>query len=410
MVVRVEPIQAPQLYPSDPLAILDGAYNAIYTKSGGTINDFSPHSVASALLEGQLFSTLELLYYVNKLPDTRGLEFLKVVGIQRILGRAAAAARLVFTLTTPLSTSYTLSAGYVVKTPSGLEFTTDTILVIPPGQSQGVVSGTASAIINGIRQVAIGSQYNTAAFTIKQLTETRAYLQGVINDVAATGGTDAETLDEMRSRGFAALRRRSTLITAEDYEQEAIAALGIGSVAKAVPLLAFDKQSLQDGAVHVFLLNADQSAPNEAQISTIRSALQAKSLAGLKTLVSVSVIELYNLEVFAIAELIPGSDPEAVAIRINAALEAYLAPGKLPLGESILIKEVERIVRNSGVLTVKSVSFLNFTGAEPVSFYGDVPLPDDWTAAHLYSLEISLLDNATGQSYGYSFGFGGDVD
>jgi uncharacterized phage protein gp47/JayE len=150
-----------------------------------------------------------------------------------------------------LATPFTLSAGYIVKARSGLEFATDSVLVIPAGAISGTVSATSTALINGVQQTAVGSRYNVPAQSIELLTESRAFLQSVTNLEAASGGTDAETLDQTRSRGFAALRRRNVLCSADDYEQAAQTYLGAGSTAIAVGNLASDRFTEEVGAVHI---------------------------------------------------------------------------------------------------------------------------------------------------------------
>lgn len=407
--VRVAPLVAPSIYPDNPTEILLGLQNAVYVASEGQLNDFSPHAPLTALSEGFLFAILELLYYANKVPDAAGLSFLKVAGIQRILGRPATVT-LTFTIA-PIGNNFTLSPGYIVRDTRGNEFTTDERLDIPAGQTTGTVSATSSVITGGVRIPGTGTRYNSPAYTITQLSETRAYLIGVTNKEAATGGTNAESLEETKIRGFRALRRRDTLISADDYEQATRSYLGEGSVAVAIGRLASDRITYQNGTVHVFCLGADGQAPSIAQMNDLRGYLGQRSPAGLH-LVSVSPIELENLELNVIASLIPGSDPENVAFRINAALADYLQPGNLPIGKSVLIKELENVVRNSGVETVQSVSVL-ISNDEDNSIevsYSDIPLPHLYSAAILYDLTVTLVNTSTKVEYKYSFGDGGDKD
>lgn len=60
-----------QLVPIDDRAeeaLVEQARLAVYTASGGLLNDFSPNSAIASLIEGQAFAAAELLYRVNKLP------------------------------------------------------------------------------------------------------------------------------------------------------------------------------------------------------------------------------------------------------------------------------------------------------------------------------------------------------
>jgi hypothetical protein len=284
---RVAPLVPPSLYPASARSLLQSIYNEIYSASGGTLNDFSAHSPIVALVEGHVFAILEELYFVNQFPDAAGLSFLATAGIVQILG-SAASVTLTFTLSAVLATPFTLSAGYIVKARSGLEFATDSVLVIPAGAISGTVSATSTALISGVQQTAVGSRYNVPAQSIELLTESRAFLQSVTNLEAASGGTDAETLDQTRSRGFAALRRRNVLCSADDYEQAAQTYLGAGSTAIAVANLASDRTTEEVGAVHIFVLTPDFTAPNSASLTALQSSLAERSPAGLQNVISVS--------------------------------------------------------------------------------------------------------------------------
>lgn len=388
MTIRFVPLDPEPLYPPDPGAILTAMQDACYIASGRKLNDFGAASPITALYEGHSFAILELLYYANKLPSAMSLEFLKIAGIQRRLG-AAATVTLTFTLTAPLGTPFYLSAGYAVSDSTNTyNFFTEEDLVIPPGAISGEVLASAEQL---------GSAYNLPGYTITNLSETRAFLLSVVNREGANGGLDEETREEAISRGFAALRRRG-LISADDYEQEAQAILGAGSVARAIGQIAADRVNYEKGAVHVFCLNGDGSQVSEGQRNELQTALQRKSPIGVG--VYVSTIDLIPLEIYAIAALLPGSNPEIIAAEIYRQVREYLAPGKLPLGQTIKLKEIEYVVRSSGVAYVQSVS--SHLNGE-VS-YADIPLPYKYSAAKLLDLTVELtLD---GQTFSYSWGAG----
>lgn len=388
------PLEAEPLYPADPKLLLQAMFDACYIASDRTLNDFSAASPIAALYEGHLFAVLEHLYYTNKLPAVMAVEFLKIAGIQRRLGKAAQ-VNLTFTLSAPLGNPFYLSAGYLVSDGSNTyNFFTDADLIIPSGAISGIVSATAENL---------GRAYNLPGYTIKNLSESRAFLQSVINIEPSTGGIDEETMDEARARGFVALRRRG-LTSADDYEQEAKLQLGEGSVAKAVGLLGTDKVTFEKGAVHVFGLNPDGTQLNQAQINSLQLALSSGGKAPIGVRVYISSIELVPLEVYAIASCLPGSNPEAVALGIYQKLQDYLQPGNLPLGQTIILKELEFQVKLAGVDYVQSVS----THTALDISYADIQLPNSYSAAYLFDLTLDLV--LDGQTFTYSYGEGGDLD
>lgn len=386
MAIRFTPLEPEPLYPAEPAEILTAMQDTCYVTSDRKLNDFSAASPITALYEGHLFAILELLYYANKLPSAMAVEFLKIVGIQRRLG-ASANVTLTFTLSAPLGTPFYLNDGYMVSDSTNTyNFYTDEQLIIPPGAIAGEVAATAENL---------GTAYNLPAYSITNLSETRAFLASVVNLSPATGGLDEETEQDARSRGFVALRRRG-LISADDYEQETVAILGAGSVAKAIGQLAADQMTYEKGAVHLFCLNPDGSILGDGQRNELQTALLNKSPIGVA--VYASAIDLVELDVFVIAQLLQGSNPEAVGMEMRSQLSEYLAPGKLPLGETIKLKELEYVVRNTGIAYVQSVS--THVGEE-VS-YADIPLPNKYSAAKIGNLTVELL--LDGQVFRYSWG------
>lgn len=407
-IVKYVPLESPDLVQNEDL--LPYVYSTIQSASGGQINDFSPHSPIAALAEGLDFSCRELRYWANRFAFKMAIDHLKIAGVQRRLG-ASAQVMVTFTLSAPLGNPFLLSSGYMITTPDDLEFATDENLIIPPGAISGTVRATA-------RQP--GMQYNVPPNAITQLTETRAFLKSVTNLEAATGGLNEETLEEVLSRGFQALRYRGVLITEDDFEQEAVRQLGVGAVAKAIGQLAADKLTYQKGAVHLFVLNPDGTLPSQGQLSDLKQAMSAKVPTFMKeqtstvisTSLHISPIELLELEIYAIASLIPGDNPERRAQAIYEEMRDYLTPGRLPLGETVLLKELELVVRRSGVRFVQSVSIHQPNSNNPGEveiIYADVPLPNRWTAAVLRGMSIDLVDGNS-NNFIYPFGRIGDPD
>jgi uncharacterized phage protein gp47/JayE len=386
-IVRFTPLESPIIDDRSETDLVERAIARVYQESGGKINDFSTSSPARALIEGQAFAGAELLYRVNKLPEAVAIEYLKIAGIQRRLG-SASQTTLTFTLTAALSGAFTIPAGYQVRNISTrINFATDAVLVIPAGQISGTVSATCTQT---------GSKGNFAAYTLRELTQPLAFLGSVTNTVPATGGTDAETMDEVKSRAFAAIRRRG-LVSADDYQEETRALLGVGSVAHCIGNLAADGISYRLGSVHVFCLNKDGSLLNPPQLSEVQAALQRRSHVSIA--VYTSNVALFEIDLYVIAKLIPGTNPQTISNAIYQSLKDYLSPGKLPLGETIVLKELEYLVRNAGVEYVQSVTMGEHLLSRSST---NLKLPQPYSAAKLKSVGVELVgaDRSYSQFYG----------
>lgn len=411
--IRFTPLIAPRIFGDRDLR--EYMLDVIETNSGGAINDRAPHAPTVVITDAVEFCRLELEYAMDKIAAVAATRHLQTCGIQRMLGRKAKVT-LTFTLSATLP-QFVLSKGYMV-TGGGLEFFTDEDVLVTNAYQFDV---TATAKEEGLK-------YNCAAYTLTNLSQTRAYLAGVTNSEPARGGLDAETEDEAKARGFQAIRRKKgVLISADDFEQYAMEILGPGSVAKAVGLLTPDKQSKKPGFVHIFCLNPNGTQLNSAQATGLQAEMSAQLPAFLQqgtqkkgtpiaSGVTVSSIELYPLEISVVATLIPGDNPEVRAQAINQALTDYLTPGRLPLGQTVVLYSLVTVVQNSGVEDVQSVNALvahynSVTQTTSVeTFYSNIPLPNEWTAGFCLGTFITMVDAANNQSLEFTYGDGGDLD
>lgn len=391
-IVKFVPLQSPQLDPRNEEDLVQYSMDRVFTASNGTINDFSIGSPTRALLEGGCFAQAEFLYYLNQLPESIAIEFLKIMGIQQKLG-SAAQVPVTFTLTISLTNPFYIPAGFQVNTGDGISFTTDTQLVIPAGQIQGSVSATCTQV---------GTIGNVAAYSIKQLSQPLAYLQGVANLQAASGGTADETIEEVKTRAFQAIRQRG-LVSADDYEQRAIAVLGSGATAKAIGNLAKDKISYERGSVHAFCLNPDGSSLNDAQIISLQNDLQSKTVLGANCYVSSA--DKVKIAATLIASLIDGANPQTTADLMYAAINDYLTPGKLPFGEAIVLKELEYTARLAGASGIDYLQQLTIGISGQSQFTTNLALPYAYSVGILDALVIELVPSS-GSSFFYAYGSG----
>jgi hypothetical protein len=385
----------------------------IERNSGGKINDRAPHAPTVVITDAVEFRARELEYVADRIAEKAAIRHLQTCGIQRMMGRKAQVT-LVFTLSATL-TQFVLSRGYMV-TGGGLEFFTDEDVLVT-NTFQFTVTATAKEP---------GTRYNVPPYTLNNLTQTRAFLASVTNLERAAGGLDAETEQEAIARGFQAIRRKKgVLISADDFEQYATEVLGAGSIAKAIGLLTPDKLSKKPGYVHLFCLNSDGSQLTQTQVQTLKSELllqfpvflngefEEKGVT-IASGVSVSSIDLYPLEIYCVATLIPGDNPDIRARAIESALLEFLEPGRLPLGQTVILYSLITVVQNAGVADVQTLSanVSSFDGNQinVETFYSNIPLPTEWTASHLLGCSFTLVDPLSNQSFEYVFGEGGDLD
>lgn len=365
------PLQSIILDPRNEEDLVSRCQVAVSNASNGTLNDFSENSPVAALIQGQAFAGAELLYYVNQLPLALVVDFLKVTGVTRSLGTKAKAT-LTFSISSPQSVAFTIPQGFEVVDSSGnYSFFTDALLTIPAGLVSGSVTATAENA---------GSIYNLPAYTLTGITQPLTFLAGVANIEAANGGTDEESQTSTIEKALNKLRLRN-LVSATDYEDAAEEILGEGSRCKAVGLLNAARNKEELGAVHLFLLNANQLPANSAQLLQVRQELSPNIQLGSS--LYTSPMELLNVSGELVAKLAPGADPETVVNDLWEAFQSYLNPSTYPLDQDVVLNEVEYVLRaTEGIKDIQSL-ILNGQAS-------NIPLPNNWTLPAAYSLYIRL--------------------
>lgn len=202
------PLPDLQLDPRNTQALLSSIQTKIFLESGGALNDFSSASPLAALTEGQAYAQSELLYYLNALPEAFVIQWLKLMGIQRIIG-SHSYADLVFFRQQGYQRTVMIPAGTDFFSGSGLKFT----LV-------DAVELTSDEPVTGlVRSDKWGTVYNVPANSITRVSTPVPGLGSFYNPADATGGEAQESVGEMKSRALTTLSRR-VLSTKLDYQQE----------------------------------------------------------------------------------------------------------------------------------------------------------------------------------------------
>lgn len=150
---------------------------------------------------------------------------------------------------------------------------------------------------------------------------------GVTNPVAAAGGTDEETIDEIIERAPRTLKARDRAVTAEDFEQFAREA---GPVRRAKPFgLAHPKFpgiEVPGVVTLVIVPDNDQPAPypSEALRVAVCAHLEKYRLIGTELHVTGPDYVTLSLAIRAVTE--PGADTAEIKQAIEAAARAFLHP------------------------------------------------------------------------------------
>ena len=203
------PILPLQLDPRNTPALVRDMQTKVFLESGGELNDFSPASPLSALVEGQAYAQSELLYYLNSLPEAYTLQWLRQLGIQRSIG-AKAVTDVTFIKTNNFNRTVIIPAGTIVSTANRLNFVLKSEVRI--GDSLNSAKGMVTA-------EKWGTAYNLDSGSIEKINVNILGLDRVTNESPIQGGKDLESIESMKGKAFSLLKRRG-LITAQDYEDE----------------------------------------------------------------------------------------------------------------------------------------------------------------------------------------------
>lgn len=203
------PLPSIQLDPRNTKALLAAMQTQVYLASNGVLNDFSPASPLSAITEGQAYAASEILYYLNNLPEAFAIQWMKLLGIQRILG-ANAYAEITFVKTPGYPQPVVIPKNTEIFSVSGLKYNLMadvTIDLNEEDKTELVISEKW------------GSVYNVPPGNIIRMSKVIPGLDSIYNLQAASGGEDLESINEMKTRANFLLRRNA-LITREDYVNE----------------------------------------------------------------------------------------------------------------------------------------------------------------------------------------------
>ena len=194
----------------------------IHIESGGQLTDFTPASPLAAISEGQGFAQAELLYYLNSLPEAVTIQWLRSLGIQRRIG-SRALVDVTFFRVPGYTRPVTIPAGTKVYANGGQVF----VLLDQVRMTESSATVTAQS-------ERWGTVYNVPAGSIGRIERNFLGLDLITNNAPAAGGTDLETVDEMKLRAFELFGRRN-LTSRADFEGEVAAIAPEATLVRVMP-------------------------------------------------------------------------------------------------------------------------------------------------------------------------------
>jgi predicted phage baseplate assembly protein len=229
-----------------------------------------------------------------------------------------------------------------------------------------------------------GSEGNVAAGAISQLRSSIPYVASVKNFKAASGGVDAESIDEARERGPLLLRTRNRAVTAEDYEILAREAapetarvrcvlVEEGADAGCLRILVVPSAPDEDGRIEF-----RQLVPDNDTGERIQAYLDERRVVG--TRLRIEPPSYVGVKVEASLRARPNADPDRLRDEARQALYRYFNPLSggpdgtgWPFGRPVQLGEVFGVLqRVRGIDLVENAVILR---ANPVT--GELSDPED---------------------------------
>lgn len=304
----------------------------IFIESGGALTDFTPASPLAAISEGHGFAQAELLYYLNSLPEAVTIQWLRSLGIQRRIGSRASVNITFYRLpgynrpvTIPAGTKIYANGGQVYQLIDQVRMTGDSLTIPAESERWGTV-------------------YNVGAGEITKIEKNFLGLDFLTNAEPATGGTDLETIQEMKLRAFELFGRRN-LTSRNDFESEIKSLAPEASVVKAMSY----EERFGDNSRGIFLV----AGGDDGQSLSITS----------QSLILSSIRERIPLDVkvyLAAPDIIPTEvvvnvvwDPrttttftDTLASEIKSILTGLVSPQSLGLGTDLSVSTILKEVLN----------------------------------------------------------------
>ena len=328
----------------------------IHIESGGQLTDFTPASPLAAISEGQGFAQAELLYYLNSLPEAVTIQWLRSLGVQRRIG-SRALVDVTFFRVPGYTRPVTIPAGTKVYANSGQEF----VLL-----DQVRMTGSSATVT--AQSERWGTVYNVPAGSIGRVERNFIGLDLVTNNDPAAGGTDLETVDDMKLRAFELFGRRN-LTSRADFEGEVSA---IAPEATLVRVMSYeDRFGIESRGVYVVAGGDDGSQLSVPTQSLLLTSLRDRVPLDVKVYLSAPTV--LPVEVVASIQWDPRvttTFTDTLANQVKTLLADLIYPSAIGLGNNL-----------SGPSVLRELLALDFVVDIPVLDIKQMALDPDITGA-----------------------------
>lgn len=175
-----------------------------------------------------------------------------------------------------------------------------------------------------------------------RVIELASALPGVVvaGSSPMTGGSDAESLDQIRESAPRVFRAQDRAVSPQDYSDLALSVLGV-SDARAVV------RSAQ--AVSIYIAGPNNVLPSEAQRDAVTAYVQQRALAGV--IVNVFNATLVSVNIGSSAapvriQVLPRYRRESVKLAVEKAISEVFAPPVTTLGSRISLSRVYQAIQD----------------------------------------------------------------
>jgi hypothetical protein len=323
----------------------------MFIESEGGLNDFTPASPLSAISEGQGFAQAELLYYLNTLPEAVTVQWLRSLGVQRKLG-SRSVVDVTFYRVPGYSRPVSVPAGTRVFARGGQIFTT---------LEQVRITGDSFTVT--AQSERWGETYNVSANEITRIERNFLGLDFITNLEPASGGTDLESVDQMKIRAFELLGRRN-LVSREDYRSEVRSVAPEASIVEVMPYEErFQDDVGNNRGIFIIAGGEDGSPLPVATQSLLLTSIRDRVPLDVKIFLSPPTI--FPVEVVVTISWNPRvttTFTDTLASRVNSILQEIFSPSRLGLGVSVSYTDVSRrlleldFVLDTPILDIKQIA------------------------------------------------------